>query len=56
MAGCAIRTSFAGHPRVGDKASHALTFKPDHLSGAGHSRPVDGAARSRPFDQPIRPL
>jgi len=37
MAGCATRTSFAGHPNVGAKDSHALTFKSDHLQGAGQS-------------------
>ena len=35
MAGFATRTSFAGHPSRGAKARHALTFKSDHLSGAG---------------------
>ena len=29
--GCATRTSFSGHPSVGVKAGHALTFKSDHL-------------------------
>jgi putative transposase len=32
------RTSFAGHPRGGAKARHALTFVLDHPMGAGHNR------------------
>lgn len=38
MAGCATRTSFAGHPGRSAKARHALTFKPDHPMGAGQNR------------------
>ena len=35
MAGFATRASFAGHPSHSATADHALTFNPDHLSGAG---------------------
>jgi hypothetical protein len=36
VAGCATRTSCAGHAGRSAKARHALTFKLDHLMGAGH--------------------
>ena len=36
MAGCATRTSDAGHPSIEAKAGDALTSKLDHLMGAGH--------------------
>src|SRR5688572_14481599 len=49
---------FVGHPGRGPKASHVLTFTPDHPIGAGqsapcapqHSRatPPDRTARARP--------
>jgi hypothetical protein len=35
MAGCATRTSDAGHPSIEAKADDALTSKLDHLMGAG---------------------
>jgi hypothetical protein len=37
VAGCATRTSFAGHPSRSAKTKHALTFNLDHPMGAGHS-------------------
>jgi hypothetical protein len=37
VAGCATRTSFAGHPGRSAKARLALTFKPDHLMGPANS-------------------
>jgi Methyltransferase domain len=48
MAGFATRASFAGHPSHSATASHALTFNPDHLMGAGQQsmaqkRKSDGA-------------
>jgi hypothetical protein len=36
MAGCATRTSFAGHPSIEAKAFDALTSTLDHLMGSGH--------------------
>ena len=36
MAGSATPTSSAGHPSLGAKPAHALTFNPDHSMGAGH--------------------
>jgi SAM-dependent methyltransferase len=36
MAGCAIPTSSAGHAQTGAKTNPKLTFKADHLVGAGH--------------------
>jgi hypothetical protein len=37
MAGCAIRTSFAGHPSRGAKARHALTFEMHHPTGPANT-------------------
>ena len=37
MAGCAIRTGFAGHASLGAKANSALRFAPDHSMGADHT-------------------
>jgi hypothetical protein len=34
MAGCATRTSYAGHPSNSATADHELTFEPDHPMGA----------------------
>jgi alkylation response protein AidB-like acyl-CoA dehydrogenase len=36
VAGCATRTSFAGHPGIAARADKALTSKLDHLMGSGH--------------------
>lgn len=40
MVGCAARTSFAGHANRSADTERALTFKPDHPTGAGQKRPA----------------
>ena len=55
MAGFETWASFAGLPSRSATAGHALTFNPDHPTGAGHLRATKLFARILAFNQRLSP-